>query len=198
MTQKSIEVHPLTPERWADFERLFGPSGAYGGCWCMWFRARVKDFRSASGRENKPAMKAIVDSGHVPGLLAYVNGEPAGWCSLDPREQFPHLEHSRTLRRIDDRPVWSVVCFVIGKKFRRQGLMGALLRAAVDYARSQGAQVIEGYPVEPGAELTGYAGYTGIASAFRRAGFVEAARAPNGRPIMRYYVGQGSAAPPQA
>ncbi len=194
-TDREIEVHPVSPERWADLETLFGPAGAYGGCWCMWFRVRRKEFESSGGRRNKAALKAIVDSGEPPGLLAYVDGEPAGWVSLDPREKFAHLEHSRTLRRIDAQPVWSITCFVIGRRFRRRGLMSALLHAAIEYARERGAQIIEAYPVEPEGGLKGYAGYTGIASTFRKAGFVEAARASNGRAIVRYYIpAQGASA----
>lgn len=183
-----VEVHPVTPERWPDLEQLFGPKGAYGGCWCMWFRLRRQEFGSNKGRENKAALKALVDSGERPGLIAYVNGEPAGWCSLDPREKFAHLERSRQFQRVDNQPVWSIVCFVIGERFRRQGLMTRLLKEAVSYAAQRGAGIIEAYPVEPEGRLTGYAGYTGIASVFRRAGFIEVARAANGRPVMRYYV----------
>ena len=181
----SLTVHPLTPDRWADFERLFGPSGASGGCWCMWFRLRRKESDRNSGKQNKQAMRELVDSGVPPGLLCDIDGEPAGWVSLGPREDFTHLEHSRTLRRVDDRPVWSIVCFVIGQQFRRQGLMTRLLDAATDYARQHGATTVEAYPVEAGAWLGGYDGYTGIASAFRRAGFVEVARASERQLIMR-------------
>lgn len=186
-----VEVRPLTPERWPDLEQLFGPKGAYGGCWCMWFRLRRREFGRNEGADNKAGLKALVDSGTPPGLIAYVDGEPAGWCSLDPREKFAHLEHSRQFKRVDNQPVWSIVCFVIGERFRRQGLMLRLLEEAVSCAAQRGAGIIEAYPVEPvepEGRLTGTAGYTGIASAFRRAGFIEVARAANGRPVMRYYV----------
>jgi GNAT superfamily N-acetyltransferase len=154
----------------------------------MWFRLRRQEFGSNKGRENKAALKALVGSGERPGLIAYVDGEPAGWCSLDPREKFAHLARSRQFKRVDNQPVWSIVCFVIGERFRRQGLMTRLLEEAVSYAAQRGARIIEGYPVEPEGRLTGTAGYTGIASVFRRAGFIEVARAANGRPVMRYYV----------
>src|SRR3972149_2829580 len=105
-----LTIHPLTPERWGDFERLFGPQGAYAGCWCMWFRGRRKAWAPAGGGRRREARRAIAESGEPPGLLAYVGGEPAGWVSLGPRTDFPHLEHSRTLKRIDDRPAWSIAC----------------------------------------------------------------------------------------
>ena len=183
-----LEVHTVTPERWRDLEALFGEHGAYGGCWCMWFRLRRREFDRNSGTQNRQALKQLVDSQEPPGLLAYVDGEPAGWVSLAPRERFAHLEHSRKLRRVDERPVWSIVCFVIAERCRGQGLMTKLLSAALGYARDYGATVVEGYPVQPKGRLTGYAGFTGIASVFRKAGFVEVARPSNQQLIMRYYI----------
>ncbi|MDO8614890.1 MAG: GNAT family N-acetyltransferase [Dehalococcoidia bacterium] len=187
----SLQVHPLTPELWADLERLFGPRGAYGGCWCMWFRLTRKENAANGGRENRAAMKRLVDERREPGLIAYVDTRPAGWVSLGPRSDFAHLERSRTFKRVDDRPVWSIVCFVIDKQHRRRGLMAQLLGAAIAYAREHGAPALEAYPIEPAGDLSGYKGYTGIASVFRRAGFSAAARAANGRPIMRLELGAG-------
>lgn len=178
----------MAPDRWSDLETLFGPNGAYGGCWCMFFRLRRKDFANKRNADNKAALKALVDAGEPPGLIAYVDGEPAGWCSLDPREKFAHLEHSTKLKRVDDQPVWSIVCFVIARRFRRQGLMTALLTAAIDYARERGARMIEGYPIEPEGELGSYHGYTGIISTYRRLGFEEVAPAGKGQAIMRKVI----------
>lgn len=185
-----LNVHPLTPDRWADFERLFGPRGASGGCWCMFWRLRSRDNAGSKGEDNRREMKKIVDSGEPPGLLAYVAGEPAGWCSVDPREKFLRIEHSRTLTRVDDRPgVWSLNCFVIAKEHRRHGLMTALLDAAVEYARERGAKVIDAYPIEPVGDLKGYHGYTGIASTFRGRGFRAVARPRENQSIMRKELG---------
>ena len=184
-----LQFHPLTPDRWGDFETLFGPSGAYGGCWCMWPRLRRKEFDAHSGAENKEAMKGAVDSGEEPGLLAYSGEEPVGWVALAPRERLAHLERSRTLKRVDDRPVWSIVCFVVDKRVRGRGMMAKLLSAAVEHARRHGATIVEGYPVEPKGALSGYSGYTGIVSTFRKAGFLEVARRSERQPIMRYYIG---------
>lgn len=181
-----LEFRPVTPERWPDFERLFGERGAYAGCWCMWWRLTRSQFAEQTGEANRRAMKAIVDSGEVPGILAYADGEPAGWCSLAPRERFASLERSRTLKRVDDQPVWSVVCFFVARPYRRRGLMAGLLAAAIEYAKDNGARMIEGYPIEPkAAGLSRFDGYTGVVSAFRQAGFVEVQRRSEGRPIMR-------------
>ena len=186
----TLEFHPVTPERWGDLERLFGERGAYGGCWCMWWRLPRAQFEQQVGQRNKEALKAIVDSGEVPGLLAYAHGEPIAWCSVAPRESFPALERTRMLKRVDDEPVWSVVCFFVAKPFRRRGVMVPLLAAAVEYARAHGAKIIEGYPVEPTKKLSGASGYSGVVSAFRKAGFVEVLRRAGTRPIMRYFTEQ--------
>ena len=187
---RNVEIHPLTADRWGDFEKLFGPRGASGGCWCMFWRLRSSVNAKNTGADNKRAMKRIIDSGEPPGLLAYVDGEPVGWCSIDIRENFARIQRSRTLKRIDDRPdVWSLNCFVIAKEHRRHGLMTALLDAAVEYARKRGAKVIEAYPIEPGGDLKSYHGYTGIASTFRRRGFREVARPRENQSIMRKELG---------
>ena len=180
----TLEFHPVTPERWGDLEKLFGERGASSGCWCMWWRLPRAQFQRQAGQKNKEALKGIVDSGQPPGLLAYAEGEAIAWCSVGPRPAFPALERSRTLKRVDDEPVWSVVCFFVAKPYRGRGVMMPLLTAAVEYARAHGARIVEGYPVEPTQSLTGDRGYTGVVSAFRRAGFVEVLRRGT-RPIMR-------------
>lgn len=189
---REVAYHPLTSERWADFEQLFGTRGAWGGCWCMYWRLTRADFERQAGEANRQAMYALVRAGPPPGLLAYVEGQPAGWVCVGPRRDFPTLERSRLLARLDEAPVWSVVCFFVDKRFRRRGLGAGLLRAAVAYALQQGATLIEGYPVEPrrGRIAASFA-YTGLSSTFLKAGFVECARRSASRPIMRYL-----AAPP--
>ena len=180
------EFEPLTPDRWADFERLFGDNGACGGCWCMWFRLANKEFEAGKGAANRRAMKALVESGGEPGILAYVDGEPAAWCALAPREEYGRLARSRILKPVDDEPVWSVVCFFVDRRYRGRGLTGGLLEAAADHVRRRGGTLLEGYPVEPRQERApAVFMYHGLASAFARAGFVEVARRSETRPIMR-------------
>ena len=187
----ALDFYPLTPERWDDLVALFGPRGACGGCWCLWWRLKHSQFEKQKGEENKRALKRIVDSGEVPGLLAYADGHPVGWCSVAPREAFPRLGRSRILKRVDDRPVWSAVCFFVDKQFRRKGVAVRLLEAAVEHAKKHGAKVVEGYPVEPRKASTPDAfAFTGLASAFRKAGFVEVLRRSDTRPIMRYHMAE--------
>jgi GNAT superfamily N-acetyltransferase len=182
-------IHPLTPSRWADLVTLFGEKGACGGCWCMWWRLKRSEFNQNKGDGNRQAFQGIVEAGEVPGLLAYAGDQPAGWCALAPREAYPALERSRILKRVDDQPVWSVTCFFVARSYRRRGLTVLLLQAAVEYARSRGAAILEGYPEDPGeGNQPPPFVFTGLASAFIKAGFVEAARRSAKRPIMRFYL----------
>ena len=185
-----LEFFPLTPERWPDLEALFGDRGATGGCWCMWWRIKRSKFDKQKGDGNKQAFKAIVTAGdQIPGLLAYRYGHPVCWCAVAPRDQFPVLNRSRTLKPVDDRPVWSINCFFIHKSCRNQGLTVQLLQAAINYVRRQGGKVLEGYPVEPKKDTMPVVfAWTGFASAFRQCGFVEIARRSETRPIMRYSI----------
>jgi GNAT superfamily N-acetyltransferase len=192
LPEPTLDFHPLTPDRWGDFETLFGPRGACGGCWCMWWRIKRSEFDQQKGAGNRQAFQQIVASGENPGLLAYdasAAGPPVGWCSVAPRESFPALERSRVLKRVDDKPVWSVVCFFIAKPYRRQGLTVSLLKAAVEYARQAGASIVEGYPEDPKKpDIPAPFAFTGLVSAFRQAGFVEVMRRSPTRPIMRYHI----------
>jgi GNAT superfamily N-acetyltransferase len=188
-----LEVHALTPERWADLETLFGHNGACGGCWCMYWRLRGSDFGRQKGEPNRQALRGLVQGGQVPGLLAYSEGRPVGWIAIEPREAYPRLERSRVLKPLDPEPVWSVTCFFVARPHRRKGVTVQLLRAAVEHARRHGARIVEGYPVEPKAgEAPDVFVYTGLPGAFRKAGFREAARRSDTRPIYRYHV-QGPA-----
>lgn len=182
-------IHPVTPKRWKDFTRLFGKKGACGGCWCMFWRLTRAEFEKGKGEKNRRAMKNLIDSGQIPGLLAYVDNVPVGWCSVGPRENYSALERSRVLKPIDNRPVWSIVCFFITKEYRRQGLSVALLKAAIDHAETNGATIVEGYPIDPREkDYVDTFAYTGLVSAFKKAGFKEVARHSETRPIMRYII----------
>lgn len=185
----TTEFHPLTPDRWTHLEQLFGPRGGYGGCWCMWWRTSRAEFEQGRGEGNRQALRRLVEAGRVPGILAYVNGQPAGWCSVAPRETYPALERSRTLKRLDATPVWSIVCFYVDQGFRAQGLTLRMIRAAVDYVRDQGGRVVEAYPTVPGSgTMPPVSVYMGLPDLFRRAGFVEVARPSKSKVIMRRYL----------
>jgi GNAT superfamily N-acetyltransferase len=179
----TFAVYPLTLDRWADLENLFGPNGAIAGCWCMWWRIG-HDYQKRGVAANKASFKRLVRKGPPPGLLAFDGETPVGWCQITPRSELPYLNRVRTLAPIDDKPVWSVSCFYIGRGHRRQGVMTALVGAAVKFARAQGAPALEAYPRDN--DKPGSAGaYTGLRSAFTKAGFKEIIRR-GARPIMRH------------
>ncbi len=191
MTRARWTFAPATPERWRDLEALFGPRGACGGCWCMWLRRSAAEFERNKGAGNKAALRALVRSGPAPGILAYDGEIPVGWCAVAPREDYPRLERSRTLARLDDTPVWSVTCFFVAREYRRRGLTTALLRAAVRFARTRGARIVEGYPNDTaGRSLPDAFAWHGVVPTFERAGFIEVLRRSASRPIMRTPVGR--------
>jgi GNAT superfamily N-acetyltransferase len=185
----ALRCAPLTPGRWRDVEALFGPRGACAGCWCMWWRRPRAAWRRGKGAGNKRAFKGLVASGRVPGVLAYAGREPVGWCAVAPREEYPGLARSRLLQPVDDRPVWSITCLFVARPWRGRGVSTRLLEAAAQLARRRGARIVEGYPTEAGPRRSADVFvFTGLASAFARAGFVEVLRRSKRRPIMRRQV----------
>jgi GNAT superfamily N-acetyltransferase len=189
-----LTFHPLAPERWADLAKLFGERGACGGCWCMAWRLRRPDFDKGKGQANKRAFRRLVNRGNPPGVLAYDQDEAIGWCAVAPRADYVTLGRSRALAPVDDQPVWSISCLFIARPYRRRGVSVRLLEAAANFAWERGARVVEGYPVEPYAEKMPDAfAWTGLVSAFLKAGFTEALRRSKTRPIMRLELGPAPA-----
>ena len=168
-----LEVRPVTSDRWTDLAELFGERGASSGCWCMWFRVTPKAWQHGAGAGNRAAMSAIVAAGEVPGLLAYRDGKPVGWVSVAPRRVFERIVGPPQL--VPEDRVWSIVCFFIGAGQRGRGVAQALLGAAVDHARANGAKVLEAYPVEREGTSNADA-YTGPRAMFEKAGFREVGR----------------------
>ncbi|WP_419908086.1 GNAT family N-acetyltransferase [Hoeflea sp.] len=174
---------------WESFRTVMGDKGGCGGCWCMLWRLPKSQMDAQMGEGNRAAMKALFETGHVPGLIAFAGDEPVGWIHLDDRSAFPRLAASRVLKPVDDQPVWSIACFLVDKRFRRKGLSAELLVAACDFARKRGARILEGYPIDtPKKSYPSVYAWTGFAGAFRKAGFEEVARRSPTRPIMRMYL----------
>jgi len=193
---RRLSIRPLAPETWDDFERLFGPRGACGGCWCMTPRLTRSEYERGKGEGNRRALSKLVRAGTVPGVLAYLDegdGEPVAWCAIEPREAFSSLARSRILKPLDDRPVWSIVCLFVRKDLRGRGLSSRLIEGAVRHARASGARIVEAYPVEPKQNpMPAVFAYTGIASAYLKAGFREVARRSETRPILRRHLRPGA------
>ncbi len=180
-----LHFEPVTKDRWDDLAKLFGERGACAGCWCMYWRCSRKEFVAGKGDGNKKAFRKLIKSGQVPGILAYDGAIPIGWCSVAPRETFVRLEKSRSFAPLDDQPVWSVSCLFVNPAYRRAGVSVAMLRAAQDYARSQGGIVIEGYPSITTKKLPDPWVWTGVLPAYIKAGFKEAKRPSASRAIVR-------------
>ena len=157
----------------------------------MYWRLTRAEFTKGQGEGNRRALKRIVASGRVPGILAYCGREPVGWCSVAPREEYPSLERSPVLKRLDDQPVWSIVCFYIARGYRGQGVAEGLIREAVAYVKRQGGKIVEAYPTRPrGRTMAPVSSYQGVPAMFERLGFEECARPSAAKAVMRYYIGK--------
>ncbi|MBN2134272.1 MAG: GNAT family N-acetyltransferase [Acidobacteria bacterium] len=184
-----LTFKPVTPERWNDFEELFGERGACGGCWCMYWRERSKEFQANKGSGNREAMKRIILDGKEPGIIAYDGKKPIGWCSIAPREEFTYFERTRKFKPLDDRPAWVISCLFLLKDYRGKNLSTELIKAAVEFAAGKGAEIVEGYPNDiPGKTYPPPSVWTGMFSSFIDAGFKEAARPSPTKPIVRFYI----------
>jgi len=179
-----VTIHPLTATWWPALEDLFGPAGASNGCWCMYWRIGPR-YRERPRADSKHDLEQLAASRRPPGLLAFDGGIAVGWCELAPRTDLGWLAHTQHLRPVDDLPVWSIPCFYIRRTHRRQGVMDALIEAALPVAASAGAPAVEAYPVD--TAVPGHTGnlFPGVASAFTRHGFRVVARRKPDRPVMR-------------
>jgi len=172
--EDTLEIVPLTPDRWDDVAALFGEGGDPKTCWCMFWRLRSRDWSFANAAEARDGFHRLVEEARdpAPGLLAYEDGRAVGWVSVAPRDEYERLVHSKVRPPIDDTPVWSIVCFVVSRSARGKGLTSRLLDAAADYAKAHGAPGLEAYPVDPGdGRVPAALGYTGLLSTFEAAGF---------------------------
>jgi GNAT superfamily N-acetyltransferase len=194
----AFQFHPATAERWSDLEKLFGKNGANAGCWCMFWRLERAMFKKTKGEGNRQILKQIVESDEQPGILAYEGKQAIGWCGIAPREKLIALENSRILKRVDDQTGWSITCFFVLKDARRQGVMEGLIKAAVEHAKSNGARIVEAYPIDmqspklAGQTFNSYSGYMGVASTFRSLGFEQVGQASETQMIMRFKVKPGT------
>jgi GNAT superfamily N-acetyltransferase len=190
-----LEIRPLTPERMPDLAGLFEQGGDPKWCWCAFYRVRSVDFRTGTARGNRAVMEratvATAAEGRAPGLVAYRGDAAVGWVSLGPRDDYERLTHSKVLAPVDDRPVWSIVCFVVARQARGQGVAHALLDAAIAYARDHGATLLEAYPADTdGRRISAASAYKGTVPMFEAAGFDvverrQANRTSAPRPIVR-------------
>ncbi len=186
-----LEIQPLTRARWKDLEALFaGPGGAQvRGCWCMYYRRSGNTPKPAGtmtyAERNRRDHKALVDRGVVTGLIGYRDGVPVAWVSLGPREDYRKLARSPVMKAVDDQPVWSVICFYTAKHARGEGVSAQMLAGAADYARAQGATLLEAYPVDKPGHGDDDNLWFGVKRMYDRAGYAEVARRKPTRPVVR-------------
>jgi GNAT superfamily N-acetyltransferase len=172
----------VTSDNWSDFEALFECRGGPKACWCMVWRATPAEAKHKDGASRKAAMHHRVASGITVGLLGYLDQEPVAWCSVAPRSTYRRLvdDHNR-----DDESIWSIACFFVIRRLRGQGITQRLIAAAVEFATSRGASVIEAYPVDTDSPSYRFMGFV---PAFETAGFREVGRAGTRRHIFQLRV----------
>lgn len=193
----SLEVRPATADRWDDVAAVFGRRGVdRSWCWCQLFLHPPGPSNHAATPDNRQALREeIAHAAVAPGLIAYVENRPVGWTRVGPRSSFAGVRGNRALAKVlthDDAGVWWITCFAVDSRHRRSGVGAALLRAAVEFARKNGATAVEGHPVDAAglkvARGSGSALYTGTAAMFSVAGFTEVARTAPTRPVMRRVI----------
>jgi ribosomal protein S18 acetylase RimI-like enzyme len=192
-----LSVRPLTRERWPDLEALFNAKGCSvaRGCWCMYYRRSGSRGSLPAGttraQANRAELKALISSGEPPGLIGYRGKIPVGWVSLGPRGDYAKLRRSPVMKAVDERPVWSIVCFVVPSQYRGQGVARALLDGAIAYARKRGVALLEAYPVDKPRRSADDSMWFGAKSMYDAAGFEEVARRKPTRPIVRIRAAAG-------
>lgn len=184
MIAEHLEFHEVDEARWPDLVSVFEGRGGPRNCWCLLWRepGGVRAKLDLEGR--RAAMEERVRAGTPIGLLASLDGQPVGWCSIAPRNTYREraLGGGEYAAGTDVR---SVVCFFVRSSARRRGIQTGLLRAAVDHARSKGADVVEAYPVDPGSPSYRFMGFR---PTFLAAGFEEVGRVGSRRHVMRLRV----------
>jgi GNAT superfamily N-acetyltransferase len=180
----------VAPELWDDFEKLFGDNGACGGCWCQSWRIPHggKIWNETKGAKAKRLTKALFKAGKMTGLLAYDGDKPVAWCSYGPREVFPRIETAKAYQQENCAGVWSINCFFIDKHYRKQGLSGQMLDAALKFLKKRKVKLAEGYPVpltKAGKELPATFVWTGPLKIFEQAGFEIVQRVSYSRPLVQ-------------
>lgn len=184
-------IAPLVPELWADFEDLFGRQGACYGCWCTHFRLSPAARRASNRERNKDHIKARIEAGPPPGLLAFEGGQAVGWMQIGPRADVPEWNNQgRGSAPIDpadasDPGVWAISCFFIRAKARGKGLSHRLVQGGIEFARENGARLIEACPIDLSKDSRSIGLFVGSSRVFEKAGFQRLVERKPGRPLVR-------------
>jgi len=185
----TLLIAPVTSERWNDLVALLGVErGGHNGCWCQWFRLMRVDYEALSGAERRKRLAHTIETGPSPGVLAYHDSRPVGWCAVSPRNDQPRLDKGRVSRRRDDRSyggVWVITCFFVAIDWRKRGLMRPLIKGASEFAREQGACAIEAYPMIPNQRTSNADVYVGQRDAFVSCGYRQIEKPLPQRAVVR-------------
>jgi predicted GNAT family acetyltransferase len=185
-------VLPLTPDRWPDFEDLFGKQGACYGCWCTHFRLPPAVRRDNDRARNKDHIHARIMAGPPPGLLAYAEGRAVGWMQIGPRADVPEWNNAgRVSAPVEpgdaaDPAVWAISCFFLRSSMRGKGVTHRMVSAGLDYAKANGARVVEACPMDQSKDSRSIGLFVGSTRVFEKAGFEPALVRKSGRPLMRF------------
>ncbi|MGZ8178853.1 N-acetyltransferase family protein [Williamsia sp. SKLECPSW1] len=187
------ETHPVTPDRFDDFADVVNKNRRTTHCWCLSHRLQPKQIDELGGGSREQAARALCERDHPPGVVAYRDGTPVGWCSVNPRSDTPRLVQSKLIRPHDDMPVWSIICVVVRAGHRKQGVAGQAIQGAVDYAAANGAPAVEAYPVDPPGRMDLTMAFVGTRKMFESVGFeivgqTDAVASKMPRLIMRRYL----------
>jgi GNAT superfamily N-acetyltransferase len=189
VTDTTVTIAPMTVELLPDLAALFGTSRTTSGCYCMWFVQPAKQIQAGWSGGNKLAFEACTQEEQEPmGLLAYVDGQPVGWCAAGPRSRYARALRSAVLRQRDageDDQTWLVPCFFVRTGFRRRGIMRELLTGAVALAREHGASAVEGFPLAGDQRRGAGDAYLGVEPVFAACGFTVVDRPTANRAVMR-------------
>lgn len=165
------ETHPVTPDRFEDFADVINPNRRANHCWCLSHRIRLREIEELGEGSREQAMRRLTEREHPPGVVAYRDGVPVGWCNIGPRSEITRLVNSKLIRPVDDVPVWSIVCVVVRGGHRKQGVSGQVIDGAVEYARRSGAPAVEAYPVDPPGRMDTTMAFVGTRRMFAASGF---------------------------
>lgn len=188
-----LEIRPANEATWHDLTTVFGTRGPSSRCWCQRYKLkRLENFADQPVEERQARLRDQTGCGDpcapaTSGLVAYLDGEPAGWCAVEPRPEFPGLRHSPVpWHDRDEDPadptVWAITCVLARAGFRRRGVSKALIRAAVEHARTRGAARLEAYPMTTTRVISEEL-HLGTLQSYLEAGFTLV-----GRPTLRRAV----------
>lgn len=187
----STTIFPVTPERWPDFEDLFGKQGACYGCWCTHFRLPPAARRENDRERNKDHIRVRIETGPPPGLLAFQDGKAVGWMQVGPRADVPEFNNagrgSAPLEPADasDPDVWAISCFFLRSKARGKGLTHQLVQGGIEFARENGARFLEACPMDLSRDSRSIGLFVGSTRVFEKAGFQRMVERKTGRPLVR-------------